>query len=129
MSLFFLFNGYYSVLAEKPKPPTLQNMAGGLENAGGEQGIGLNVEAYKTNDTLYTSLGLLINTAINFAGIICVLFLIYAGWLWMMAKGNEEQVGKAKKIAEAAIIALIIILCAWFIYEFLFYYLAVGQSI
>lgn len=49
----------------------------------------------------------------NFAAIMSALFLlliIYAGWLWMSARGNEDQVANAKKIIIGAVIGLAIII-------------------
>ncbi len=43
------------------------------------------------------------------AGIIVLLFLIYGGWLWMTAEGNDEKVTQAKAILKTSFIALIII--------------------
>jgi len=51
-------------------------------------------------------------------GIICVVLIIYAGYLWMTAGGNEEQVTKAKKLITNAVIGLIIIMLAYSISYF-----------
>jgi len=56
----------------------------------------------------------------NFAAIMSALFLlliIYAGWLWMSARGNEDQVANAKKIIIGAIIGLAIIISGRLIVE------------
>lgn len=39
-----------------------------------------------------------------------LLLIIYAGWLWMTARGNEEQVMKAKKMIVTSLIGLAIII-------------------
>lgn len=68
--------------------------------------------------------------AVNFAAIMSALFLllmIYAGWLWMSARGNEEQVLKAKKIMIGALIGLVIIITGRIITELTLNYL--GQTI
>ena len=39
-----------------------------------------------------------INQILTFIGVIFFLLLIYTGFLWMNARGNEEQVTKAKKM-------------------------------
>ncbi|MBI3957091.1 MAG: hypothetical protein HY340_03840 [Candidatus Kerfeldbacteria bacterium] len=60
----------------------------------------------------------IINWVLGLLGIIAVIMILYAGFLWMTAGGNEEKVGTAKKIISAAIIGLIIILLAWAIVNF-----------
>jgi hypothetical protein len=46
------------------------------------------------------------------------MLLIYAGFLWMTARGKEEQVDKAKRITREVVIGLIIIVLARIITEF-----------
>ena len=35
----------------------------------------------------------IINIALGFLGVLAVIFILYGGFLWMTAAGNEEQVG------------------------------------
>jgi hypothetical protein len=55
----------------------------------------------------------IIRYLLSFLGVAAVLIIIYGGFLWMSAGGNEEKVGKAKKIITQAIIGLIIILLSY----------------
>jgi len=55
----------------------------------------------------------IIRYLLSFLGVAAVLIIIYGGFLWMSAGGNEEKVGKAKKIITQAIIGLIIILFSY----------------
>ncbi|MEK7637290.1 MAG: hypothetical protein AAB402_02790 [Patescibacteria group bacterium] len=50
--------------------------------------------------------------------LIAVTMIIYGGFTWLTAAGNEERVEKAKKIISAAVIGLIVILLAWAIVIF-----------
>ena len=50
---------------------------------------------------------------IDFAGIICILFLIIGGFFYMTSAGNEEQSEKGKKILVNAIIGLVIIMMSY----------------
>jgi TRAP-type C4-dicarboxylate transport system permease small subunit len=50
--------------------------------------------------------------------LVAVVLIIYGGFTWLTAAGNEENVEKAKKIISAAVIGLIIILLAWAIVIF-----------
>jgi len=60
----------------------------------------------------------IINIALGLLGIIATVLVIYAGFRWMTAGGNEESVKTAQKILTAAIIGLIIILSAFVISNF-----------
>lgn len=60
-----------------------------------------------------------INYLLSFIGIIFFCLLIYAGYLWMMARGNEEEIKKAQKIIREAVVGIIVILVARIITEFL----------
>lgn len=53
--------------------------------------------------------GRLIRTVLTYVGVLILLVIIYAGFLWVMARGNEQEVDKAKKILTGAVIGLIII--------------------
>ncbi|MFA4941442.1 MAG: IPT/TIG domain-containing protein, partial [Patescibacteria group bacterium] len=59
-----------------------------------------------------------IRIVLGFLGVIAVGLIIYAGWLYMTAGGEEEKIEKAKKILINAIIGLIIILSSFAIATF-----------
>jgi len=61
----------------------------------------------------------IIQVALGFLGIIAVVLIMYAGWMWMTSEGNEEKITKAKNILKNAIIGLIIILSAFSIASFI----------
>src|SRR3989338_9389873 len=67
---------------------------------------------------LISVIALIINIALGFLGIVALGLIIYAGFLWMTARGNEEQVKKAKALLKNAVIGLAIILSAWGIAAF-----------
>ncbi len=50
--------------------------------------------------------------------LLAVIFIVYAGFLWLTAAGNEKQVEKAKQVISAAVIGMIVILLAWAIVAF-----------
>ena len=60
----------------------------------------------------------IINWVLGLLGIIAVVMIIYAGFQWLTAGGNEDKVSSAKKIISAAVVGLIIILLAWAIVNF-----------
>src|SRR3989344_2506479 len=51
-------------------------------------------------------------------GIVAVVLILYGGFLWMTAAGNEEKVEKAKKVLTSAVIGLAIMLSAFAIAQF-----------
>lgn len=55
----------------------------------------------------------IINVALGFLGIVAVVIVLYGGFMWMTAAGNEERITKAKQILTAGIIGLVIIVMAW----------------
>lgn len=59
-----------------------------------------------------------ISVALSMLGVIFLVLLIYGGFLWMTARGNEQQVEKAKEVMYSAIIGLVIVLAAYTISYF-----------
>ena len=60
----------------------------------------------------------IIRIALGLLGIIALVLIIYAGYLWMTAGGNEEQIASAKKFLINTAIGLAIILSAYAIVSF-----------
>ncbi|MFA5107527.1 MAG: hypothetical protein WC497_04345 [Patescibacteria group bacterium] len=55
---------------------------------------------------------------IGFLAFLSVVLLIYAGFTWMTAAGNEEKIATAKKTITAAVIGIAIVLLAGAIVAF-----------
>ncbi|MFA6427201.1 MAG: hypothetical protein WCW16_02000 [Candidatus Magasanikbacteria bacterium] len=86
-----------------------------VKNAGAEAGF--NPE---TNDTtLAANIGTIISIALSIMGVLFTVLMIYGGYLWMVARGEEAQIDKSKEIIKAAIIGLIIVLAAYSITAFI----------
>jgi hypothetical protein len=64
-------------------------------------------------------LGKTVGTALSFIGVIFMLLMIYGGFTWMVARGNEQEVGKAKEIITGAVIGLVIVMLAYAITKFI----------
>lgn len=62
--------------------------------------------------------GTLINVIFGILGILLTAYLVYGGFLWMTAAGNQEEVKKAKTIITNSIIAIVIVLAAFAIARF-----------
>lgn len=67
---------------------------------------------------LPTTLASIINTILGLLGIVATVLILWAGFLWMTAAGNDEKIGTAKKILQAGIIGLVIIFSAYAIAQF-----------
>ena len=52
-------------------------------------------------------------------GALFLIMTIYGGWIWMTARGNEQEVAKAKKMIINALIGLLIIFVARIAVEFI----------
>jgi len=59
-----------------------------------------------------------IQWVLGILALVAVVMIIYGGIVWMTAAGNEDRIGKAKKVISAAVIGLIIVLLAWAIVIF-----------
>jgi hypothetical protein len=63
--------------------------------------------------------GRIVQIALSFLGLIILVLMIYAGFLWMTSGGEEEKISRAKNILKNSIIGLIITLSAWGITTFI----------
>jgi len=70
------------------------------------------------NTDFITMIGNIINVIMGLLGVIAVLIILYGGFMWMTAAGNEEKVTKAKKLIIAGIIGLVVIFAAFAIATF-----------
>ena len=76
---------------------------------------------YSPNDVNVTPamiVGNVIGYILALLGVVFTILIIYAGFLYMTAQGNEEQVGKAKKLMMNAIIGMVIIGASYAISSF-----------
>jgi len=61
---------------------------------------------------------LVINAILSLVGVIFLAQMIYGGYLWMTARGNDEQVEKARNLIQQSIIGIIIMIAAYAIVYF-----------
>src|SRR3989338_5647264 len=61
----------------------------------------------------------LIRTVISFLGVIAVVIVVYGGFMYMTAGGNDERVKKAKKTITNGLIGLVIVLMSFAIAQFI----------
>lgn len=75
--------------------------------------------ALGTNDPILVVLRLM-NVGLTLLGSLCVILLIYGGFLWVWARGDSEQIQKAKDILQGTIIGLVIVLASLGITQYVF---------
>jgi len=85
--------------------------------------IDLNAPTANTIDTGVTEplpelIVRVLNYLLGFLGLVAVIMIIYGGYTWMTAAGNEDKIDRAKKIILGAVIGLIIVMISWAIVFF-----------
>ena len=71
-----------------------------------------------TGLTLAQTVGRIVNGALALLGVVFLVLLVYAGYLWMTARGEEESVKKAQDIIQASVIGLVIVLISYAVANF-----------
>jgi cytochrome bd-type quinol oxidase subunit 2 len=82
-----------------------------LDTAAG--GFGAGYDTTGGEFALQEMAGRFINVFLSLLGVIFTCLIIYAGYLWMMARGNEEEVKKSKDLMINATIGLAIVIAAY----------------
>ena len=88
----------------------------GLSDTAKDAGL---IREGQQNVSLSEQIGRVIRPMIGLSGSIFLALVIYAGVMWMTAAGNEDRVNTAKKILQAAVIGLIIVVMAYAITNFI----------
>lgn len=60
-------------------------------------------------------LQLVITTITGFAGLVAVAVIVYGGYLYIVAAGNQENTKKAQQTIAQAVVGLVIILASWLV--------------
>src|SRR3989338_1965188 len=114
IGIFVLFAP--AVIAQQPPVSGLPTGNVGIEGAAdvpGQAGLAL------TSTDPRVIVAKIVRVALGFLGTVALLLILYGGYLWMTAVGNEEQIDKAKKVITQATIGLAIILSAFSITQFI----------
>ena len=84
----------------------------GLKQTGGVIGYS---EGDENAGAIYTQIGKFLNISTTFLGVVFLGLMLYAGFIWMAARGNEQEVAKAKTIIVYSMIGLAFVLSAYVI--------------
>lgn len=111
-------------LAGAALPVWAQSPAGLIKS-----GIDGSAGPYKGQTTdLQSIVGALIYVALSLVGVLLLVYMLYAGFLWMTAGGDKKQIDTAKDIIQNAVVGLIIIFSAYAIATFVLERLATVGS-
>lgn len=78
-----------------------------------QTGLGGGTGAAQAGAQLPILIGRIIRVLLSLLGVIFLVLMVYAGFLWMTARGESEPVDKAKDIIRQAIIGIIIVFLAY----------------
>ena len=90
--------------------------AQGLKDAFGGEGSPLKTVKEKAGfeeQNVGVISGRVINVALSLVGLIFLILMVYAGYLWMTARGEEAKITKAQDIIKGTVIGLILVLSAY----------------
>ena len=73
-----------------------------------------------------TAVATVVRTALAFMGAAILIVILYSGFRWMTAGGNEEQVTEAKKWLINGVIGMVLILLAYAIAYFVIFWFGYG---
>ncbi|MBT4153151.1 MAG: hypothetical protein HOE53_00715 [Candidatus Magasanikbacteria bacterium] len=74
----------------------------------------------KNGPALLQLAGRIIANALSLLGVLFFIIIVYAGFIWMTARGDETLINKAKESVTAAIIGVVVILVAYAVTNLVF---------
>ena len=89
----------------------VENVRQGVDRAGEPAG-------FEQNAGLIEIIGGVIRIGLSFVGVILLVLLLYAGFLWMTAGGDEEKIKAARGTITSAIVGIIIVTASYAIADF-----------
>lgn len=73
---------------------------------------------------LAETIGEIIAALLSILGVLFMIYMVYGGYLWMIARGQEEKVDRAKAIIRGSIVGIIVVLAAYAITSFVVFQVA-----
>ncbi|MDD4332595.1 MAG: pilin [Patescibacteria group bacterium] len=121
----FLISGFIDVNAAALETD-LKSQLSPIEE--GQTSKFIEASGFSLGNTVEVTISTVIKIFLGFLGIIFIVLILYAGFNWMTARGDEEKVKKAQETIQKAVIGLIIIVSAYAITYFVFTNLPGGGS-
>jgi hypothetical protein len=107
ISFLLIFTLLNINISKADNPNTLGNLNKSAEGSYGT------IDPNSIGQSLPDMAGRIIGTGLSLLGIIFLILIIYGGFIWMFARGDNTQITKAKELLEAAVIGLIIVMSAY----------------
>lgn len=114
------------VIIIMPQLVSADNQALKKLEAIGSESSGAGPYAKADATSVFTIISTVISAALSLLGVIFLILILYAGYNWMMARGDEEKVNKAKDTLTRAIVGIIIVVGAYAISTFVLSRLEAG---
>lgn len=89
---------------------TLGNAESNLSTVAGKAGV--------ETVAIGTTVGSVVKGALSAVGLIFFILIFYGGFSWMIARGSEDKIKKARNTVVAAMIGLVVVLAAYAITAF-----------
>lgn len=119
VSLIIIATSFFVVSSESPaEASTLEDYVHGRNTQFQRFTKEFGVETYSNVKQPGVIIQNIVAIAFGFLGLIAVIMIIYAGFLWLTAGGEEEKATKGRTLLFQAVIGLIIILSAYMIAYF-----------
>jgi len=113
----FAFSFFVNSVFAQPTPPETNpqdlNSKTLLQEVGKTSGYNISEQ-----NTLAGLIGSIVQVLLSLLGVIFIVLMVYAGYNWMTASGDQAKVDKAKDTIQRAVIGLILIVGAYAIYIF-----------
>lgn len=107
-----IFSPLPSLAQTAPSDTGIKELQSNLGSFG--KGIG-----FKEGDTdLKGRIAQIVNIALGMIGIVAVVFIIVAGYKWIIAEGNEEEIKKSKETIRNAVIGLLVVFISYIVVNF-----------
>ncbi|MFA5359200.1 MAG: hypothetical protein WC310_05315 [Patescibacteria group bacterium] len=109
LTCFFIVAPFPSAVAQDNDGAT------GLQGASGKTEIFSEKLGYQPSDDITPEIviGRLIGYVLGFLGVVFFVLVVYGGWKWLLAKGNEDQITEAKDLITHSITGLAIVFAAY----------------
>ena len=107
---FFVFASFISMAAADGVDDALTGLNTAADKGYGE---GTSVGTGGIMTSLPGAIGKVVGVVLSLVGVAFLILMIYGGFTWMLARGNDQEVVKAKNLIQSAIIGLIIVLAAY----------------
>lgn len=112
----------FSPMAVSAQESESDSIFGGITQGIGQTAseAGYDVQEGDPESTLGATINRVVNLAIGMLGVVATLFIIYAGYLWMTAGGDTNQIEHAKHILKQVVVGFIVLSLAYALVTFVF---------